>query len=302
MNMGPVLYIDIFFLVNWMMDSALLFVTGRMLKRRIRPARLSVAAAAGALWACLCAAASFYGRGMYVLTLGPAAALMVWMAYPSKGGRQLLRSWLHLYLAAVILGGTLHLALESTAFGHFLRLWLTGSKRGAVSVWLLALAAGGWMAAAECALRLREAGRSREMIWDVTLYYRGRQLTVAALWDSGNQLCDPFTGRAVHILELSACRDLLGEEACQRIAALARGRPAEPGTGPASVRLIPCRSLGNAHGLLPVMELDRMTGVHTERTESPLVGFCLTSLSSDASYRMLLHSQADKKRRNPDDH
>ena len=59
--MEPVLYIDILFLVNWMMDAAVLILTGQLLKRRIRLWKISLAAAAGALWVCACAAFAFSG-------------------------------------------------------------------------------------------------------------------------------------------------------------------------------------------------------------------------------------------------
>ena len=41
--MEPVLYIDILFLVNWMMDAVVLILTGQLLRRRIRLWKVSLA-------------------------------------------------------------------------------------------------------------------------------------------------------------------------------------------------------------------------------------------------------------------
>lgn len=301
--MEPVLYIDILFLVNWMMDAAVLILTGQLLKRRIRLWKISLAAAAGALWVCACAAFAFSGSLMLFLTLGPAAVFMVRIAYPFRTLQELFRSVTGFYVAVLVTGGFLHGICDNTSFGRFWRLWMADSRAGAVSVWLLALALGGSFLMIECFLLYRKQNQSGEWIQDVTLYYGGRELTVAALWDSGNRLHDPLTGKAVHILELAACEEWLGSDACRYLECLTRGQSWPEQEYPVSaVRLIPCRSVGASHGLLAVLPVEYMVDAGGGREDRPLIGFCLTALSKDKTYRMLLHSQTDKKRRNPDDY
>ena len=299
--MEPVLYLDVLFCVNWMMDAVVLLLTGRILKRRIRPGAVAAAAAAGSLWVCLCAALACPGWLVRLAGLGPVAVGMAALCYPVR--RELLRLVICLYVSAAFLGGLMHIVYDNSSLGRFWRLWMAGREAGAVSVWLLALSMAGSLLAAECILRYREGSRNREYIQDVILTYRGRQLTVAALWDSGNRLVSPFTGQAVHILELAACRDFLGEETCRYLENMAQGKIGETGgNGIPRACLVPCRSVGNAHGLLPVMTLEGLSGAGGFREEAPAVGFCLNPLSKEESYRMLLHSQADRKRRNPNDH
>ena len=301
--MQPVLYIDVLFCVNWMMDAAVLLLAKRLLKRRLRPAAIAAAAALGALWVCVCAGLSAPDWLARLFGLGPVACGMIWISCRPHSLRELLRSVLYLYGSAVLFGGLVHIVYDNTSLGRFWRLWMAGQEAEAISVWLLAAAMAGGLLAAECVLRYREASRCREYIQDVTLIYQGRQLTVAALWDSGNQLYDPFTGKAVHILELSACEELLGEELCHRLTWLSEaGGLSPPGDMEAGAYLIPCRSLGDAHGLLPVMALESLRGAGGFYEERPLVGFCRAPLSKEKNYRMLLHSRTDKKRRNSDDY
>ena len=292
--MGTVIYVDVLFLVNWMMDAVLLILTGRLLKRRIRLGRISLAAALGALWACLWAASGLYGFIGRLAGVVCAGLLMARVAYPADTFRELLRALLCLGFAAVLMGGLIHIIYDGTAFGRFLRLWLGRREEGAISVWLLAGAMGAGFIAVACGMRYRAASRSRELMQEVTLYCEGRRLTVTALWDSGNQLWDPFTGRAVHILELDVCKELLGRERWTAIDETADGREENL---PVGVRLIPCRSMGNPHGFIPVMAVDQMAIASGERFDHPLIGFSRTVLSSDQNYQMLLHSQTDTKRR-----
>lgn len=322
--MQSVLYIDVLFCVNWMMNTAMLVLTGRFLKRRLHPAAIAVAAACGAIWVCLCAALGIPGAMEKAGGLGPVAFGMVFIAYRTHRIRALVRAVMYLYLSAILLGGLIHILYDNTAFGRFWQLWMKGQEAEAVSVWLLTLATAASLFVLEAAIRYREMNQGHEYIQDVTLTYQGRQLTVTALWDSGNQLYDPFSGQAVHILELAACKELLGAETCHTLTALARGEtiyrvrtkndPKEKkerenetdkktdNVPETPAYLIPCRSLGNAHGLLPVMKLERLHSAAGFCQEAPLIGFCLTTLSKEESYRMLLHSQADKKRRNSDDY
>ncbi len=297
--MGTVIYADVLFLVNWMMDAVLLILAGWFLQKRIRLGRISLAAALGALWACLYAAFALRGWAVRLLGSAGTALLMVRLAYRLKSPRDLLQGAFCLGAAAVLMGGLIHIVYDGTAFGRFLRLWMGHREAGAVSVWLLAGAMGGSFLLIACGLRYRELSRSQEWIQDVTLYCGGRQLTVPALWDSGNQLYDPFTGQAVHILELDACKDLIGPACWEAFQETAAGREESL---PVGARLIPCRSMGNPRGLIPVMALDRMVTASGETFEHPLIGFCLTSLSADQNYRMLLHSQTDKKRRSLNGH
>lgn len=279
--MRPVLYIDVLFLVNWMMDAVILILTGRFLKRRIRLWAVSIAAAAGAIWVCLCAAFSLSGVMIQVMGMIPVAVLMVVLAYPSREVREIFRGYLCFYLAAILTGGLLHIVYDNTVLGRFWQLWMAKTEAGTISVWLLAIAMACSFAVITLGIRYREASRNREQIQEVTLHFEGRQLTVRALWDSGNQLHDPFTGKAVHILERETAKTLFP--------AGLQGLP---------VRVIPCRSLGKAHGLLPVITLDSMTLENGKTMEKPVIGFSSVLLSADRSYQMLLHAQTDEKRRN----
>lgn len=331
--MTIILYIDILFLVNWMMDAVLLIVTGRMLRRKIRLGRVSGAAAAAAAGGCLYTILSWkignikgiYGawKWMEVVLHGSLLlcyllllpAFMVRFAYPTKEWRELLRGCLCLYVSAVLLGGLIHVVYDNTALGRFWRLWMAGRDTEAISIWLLAGALAGSFIAIECGRRYRHASRNRERIQEVTLYYGGRQRTVQALWDSGNQLQDPFTGQVVHILQSEDACELLGEEIYRYV--MGEGSPAplhEVITEKESIpypRWIPCRSLGSAHTLLPVISISRLQLADGQVLEAPLIGLSSVPLSGDGGYQMLLHakwedgscqrqhSQTDEMRRKP---
>ncbi len=278
--MRTILYIDVYFLLNGMMDTVILVLTGRFLKRKLRWGRIVSAAVLGSVWTCVTAALAWSGFWITLVGMTLVAGLMSWIAYPTGEFREWLRSFLCLYLSAVLVGGGVHIFYDNTMFGRFWQLWIAGTPVEAISVYLLAAAMAAVCFAVYWGNRYREASMNRERMQEVTLFCQGRSLTVMALWDSGNQLQDPFTGRAVHVVEAEVMGALFDHS---------RSDISDPIPGQL-YRLIPCRSLGDSHGLLPVLTLDRMILADGVVIESPVIGLSKTKLSADHSYQMLLHS------------
>ena len=108
----------------------------------------------------------------------------------------------------------------------------------------------------------------------VILRIQEKEITLLAFHDTGNQLRDPFTGKAVSILEKS----LLGEMQIL----------------PERVRYIPYHTVGNAHGLLPVLTIDEMTICQEGRTiqiKQPVIGLSEKELFLKQNIHMILHSE-----------
>lgn len=321
--MTYVCYIDVLFLINWMMNVVILLMTGKLLKRQVRLIRLGMAAAVGAALACFSTivyAKSSWGNGgieslLHGMDWIGIPVSMIGMAYPDRQWRERLRGCLFLYFIAFLLGGMIHAVWENTLLGDFWQRWMAGSDVESISVWLLALSMLGGMIAIELGRYYRNFSSQRELIQEVILYAEDRQWTVKALWDSGNQLRDPYSGKAVHIVEGKELKSLLGEGVYQSLLSyielgLTRGDPQDsisneeigqqtivtpciPG-----VRLIPCRSMGSGHTLLLVFSITKILLSDGSTLMEPLVGLSPISLSEDGSYGMLLHSQTDEMRRN----
>ena len=308
--MTCVYYIDIFFLVNWMMNVAILMLCGKFLRRQIYLGRLGIAAALGGGWACLTIEISWsqmtegnltwlreiisfflWGMNWFAVPF-----LMLEIVYPDKQWRERIQSMFCLYLSAVLFGGVTHLIWENTSFGQFWQIWMSGSDGEAVSIWLLALAMLSGMTIIELGRRYRQLSSGRERIQEVILNVGERQWTVKALWDSGNQLQDPFSGRPVHIVEEKEVKELLGDQRYQDLMEYLEQGSTRTADFPL-IRMIPCRSLGSAHTLLPVMSIDRIHLADGSTLTKSLIGLSRIPLSDDGSFCMLLHSQTDEMRR-----
>lgn len=293
--MHRVLYIDILFWMNWIFDGVLLILTGRWTHRKLRFMRIGLAAAAGAGIAVICEI-SVRGavlRSICGILLPPVC--MVGIAFTTRKAAELLYELVHLSLAAVLLGGSLHVLYENTGFGRFYRQWMQGTGWEVAAVWMLALSMLAVLAMLEVIGKYRELGRARELLHEVTLTCGDRTVSVMALWDSGNQLFDPSGHEPVHLIGYESCRRLLPEGEADKIGLLLYGGQAgacpdveEENHG---LHLIPFRTVGNASGVLPVVRITAMEAAGLGTWQSPRIGICRDGLSENDRYQMLLHSE-----------
>lgn len=180
------------FLLDMLLDGAMLLAAMRLLGRRARPMRLLLSALLGA---CAARAAASLDAGCAARLWLPVALGMMAVAGGRAALRRPLRSALVLLAAAGLLGGTVQALLGAT-----------GSLPAAL---LLGLAAFPVTAAA--AMRARRAGGDVQRV-RIRVRYRGREAAFDAMVDSGNCLRDYLTHRPVIVAPEKLGRARLGLE------------------------------------------------------------------------------------------
>lgn len=267
------LYIDVLFLMNFLMDTLLLWTLRKILKYRGSPLRLFSGGLVGALWACaaaLCPGMPPAARaaGTYVIA-GPAMAAA---AFSRGGVKERVRQILGLYLLAVLFGGAGAFLCLHTPAGYWIAQLSRGNVREALPVFIFLLLMAGFGFSFKFILSLLEEKRGK--FYQVTLCYRGNKKEVTALLDTGNRLSEPVSGKPVSVLSGEAAREL-----CPRVA---------------GVIYVPYRSVGRAHGLLAAVRMDFMEIRRDDfylKVESPLVGLSKESLSAGGSFDLLLNEK-----------
>ena len=139
-------------------------------------------------------------------------------------------------------------------------------------------------------LKVRTREQKEQFLYPVTVVFHGRQQQFTALWDTGNQLRQPLTGRPVHIIELEAVQPLLTEEERRELILLLDLKVSENPS--VFFSFVPYQSIGKKHGILPVLKLDAIrVEKDNETVDTPEV---LAAVSKDAvsrtgEYQMILH-------------
>lgn len=265
------LYVDVFLLVNGGMDLLLLGMTGWLLGLSARRGRLLLAAVLGTAWSFL---GLFLPRlpvwGEMLITWILVGGGMVLLAF---GRERAVSRWGVFCLVSVTAGGVFTVLGEEVPAAWY----LTGARTVrqwrlvpfSLTVLLLALAGRVFLSAAA------RLFRGRTKLYQVTLFHRGKTLSVTALWDTGNRLYEPYGHRPVHVVTEGACRQL-----CDAMSRLI---------------YIPFRTVGDGQGVLPGIRIDRMEvldhGKVIRTYEKPWLAISRRHLSETDRYQMLLHGE-----------
>ncbi|HEY8393959.1 MAG TPA: sigma-E processing peptidase SpoIIGA [Thermaerobacter sp.] len=241
----PYVYLDLFVLVNGVVDYVLLAVTAQVTQARTSRLRLWLAAAWGTAYACAVVLAPLPGLGRLPAVLLASACMLLIAFWPVTPRRLLvLAAWFY-GLGCFVAGGAMAL------------LSFLGGRGGAVSGLPLALL---FSIAAAVAV-----GRSLWRMWrrrpgpgplyvTLGLACEGRVVRLPALVDTGNQLRDPLTGTSVVVVEEAAVAPLLPHGLREAIAGgddvVAWARAATACGWHDRLRIVPFASVGKERGFL----------------------------------------------------
>ncbi len=251
------LYIDVFFLENFMLDSLLLLLVSRILTGERAYGRILFGGAVGSLMTCLVIVAPFAPVVRMILYHTAVSSVMLFAGVRIKGPAQFVKAFLMLYVSAVAVGGFMQL------FRPYMRY---------VSLFYAAAAVSGYLFMKVWKL-LSHLRRNTDSVVSVTIYTDKGECRAKALIDTGNCLRDCVTGDPVNIIDPGCVSGLSGYHDTDR-----------------GVRLIPYKCVGG-ESLMKVFRARRMC-VHMEEDrwiERPLLGIGEEILSDDREYEVILN-------------
>lgn len=251
------LYIDVFFMVNFMMDTILLLITRKMIGSHVTYKRIYLGAVAGAALTCLIVAVPIpYEAVKLILFHGFVNIVMIQTGLGAGSVRDLLKTWICLYISSFLVGGVFQF------FYQYIRIGSLFFLLAVISYY----AVNGVLALLEYMLV------QKDYRCQVALYKNERTVQVQALIDTGNSLRDAVTDQPVHIIDQDTAESLFSVDTLQM------------------VRFIPYHSIGNKEGIMPLVLLDGMCILKKEKQwiDKPLVAICEGSLTDD-QYKMILN-------------
>lgn len=251
------LYIDVFFLENFMADSLLLLAVGRALKCSRSYVRTILGGILGSLLTCLVITVPFPAVVKLLLFHVIVNSLMIIAGLGITRVGQFLKAFVLLYLSAVVMGGAVQLFRPYLRYAAFIYAAFTAGYVLFLTLWRM----------------LAATARQEETQFPVTLYTGAEERQVTALWDTGNTLTDPVTGDPVSILAPGLAEEI--------------GLWGGTGKG---LRYIPFRSV-SGDGVMPVFRVEKMC-IHMEEDcwiMNPLLGVGQAEISLGKTCQMILN-------------
>lgn len=275
-----VIYADVLFLVNFVSAYMLLLLIGKLIiKSKVKILRLCIASFMGGAAAVVIFTLEISLALSYFLRIF-SAFIMVFTAFFEQK-RQIISQvlWLFavslMYISAMIFltmltGNTTGAVIKSGVvyFDMPHRIFLPLFVLSYITVTLL--------------MKFLQYRRAKKC-YIITISHIGRKVTVTALFDSGNRLREPVTGKCVSILEWDKAKELLGAE--YEFSSL--GEHAE------EIKLwaLPYRSVGNKSGIMPAFIAEKIEILEERKViENTFIGICDIRLSVKNEYNALLNS------------
>lgn len=252
------LYVDVLFLVNFMMDYILLLIVRKMLKCTATHRRICIGAAVGSLLTCLVVILPIpYTIIKLILFHVLVNTCMIRVGLKIKTIRSFLKAIIMLYIGSFLLGGIMEV------FRPYIRVG---------SLFLLIAIVGYYLVMAIWRF-LSYMQRWNQCHYTVELYLGNKKYQIKGMIDTGNGLRDPISGTPVNILDRHTARTLFGEEHLK------------------DVRYIPYQSIGKKAGVLPAVQFERMCILKDTEcwVERPLIAISEETISKGGEYEMILN-------------
>lgn len=259
------LYIDVFFLVNFMMDYILLSLVRKMLKCPATHGSICTGAIAGALSSCLIIVIPVGNPFVrFLLFHGASTILMIKTGLRIGWNKTFLRAYILLYISAFLVGGVMSALKQYLKVGSLFFALAIAGYEVSLGVWNLL----SYMAE-------HQARRCK-----VRLYIGEQTCEIQALIDTGNRLRDAVTGKPVSVVSAEVRKRLdIGGTSTE-----------EEQTARKGLRYISYHSVGKAEGTMPLITLDKMCVCRgtDQWLKKPLVAVSEEGLTAD-DYEMLIN-------------
>lgn len=276
-----IVYIDVLFLINFMMDFFILWVVKCIYIRKVSNRRILLGALVGAILMCLLlfVPSKAQNIALYILI----SLIMVKVAFKTRSLKDYLKLVGVTYLVAITLGGAGIFLFYYTRIGGILGNYLLFQLRN-LSIGLLLASIAVCYALIKVFMyyygRYILRGQKR---FEMTISLLGEEKTLVGLVDTGHSLCDPTTGYPVIVVEKTLFHDMLPTTSLADL---------QGDVQIDELRLIPFSSLGRDNGFLLGFSPDKvtlMTGKAGLSYSEVVIGLTDKKLAKDGSYQALIH-------------
>ncbi|WP_410515124.1 sigma-E processing peptidase SpoIIGA [Paenibacillus sp. BR2-3] len=298
-----VVYIDLIFAANLLIDGILLWLTGWMLRLRTPWWRMSLSAFVGALYVVMMFVPELSFLYTFIIKFG-LSVLMLWIAFGFVSLQSYLRTMGAFYMinfaaAGGILG--IHYLLQSSG-----DIW-NGIMFTAAGGYAYRIKIGFWFILAILPLvlvcfKMVHSSRVRRekletYIGEVEVEIGGVSVVCSGLMDTGNRLYDPLTRIPVMVMEAALWEGYLPASWKGRLTQDGADRLLLETDGQSfawqdRMRLVPYRGVNRGASFMLALKPDLVTirlGEDTFHSKRVLIGLDGGTLSGDGAYRAIIH-------------
>lgn len=293
------IYLDVIWLLNFLFDSLLLYLTALILKRDVRLWRIGLGGFIGSI-IILLSMTPYHATFSHPFTKLMFSIFMILTVFGYKRFKYFITGLMAFYLTTFLIGGSLIGAHYFTNFDTNLSasLFLANIQGfGDPISWLFVVLGFpvAWHFSRKNFDRIEVTKIQYEQIVNVEIELEGKKYLFKGLVDSGNQLYDPITKWPVMFVSVRTIFDDLSEELkviTKEAEAVIMGEKPIVSQWEHRMRVIPYKVMGKEHQLILALKPDGITiqqNNEIKRIEKGLVALTVQQLSSDDAFQCIVH-------------
>ena len=205
----PVIYIDVLFLINFIMDSILLVLTGRVSGENLSPWRILIGGFSGGLYSISVFFAPLSFMSAWIIKL-VVSGVMIFLSFGYFSAKKFFRHLLNFYLSSFLLGGGLAALFYFSDRPGIMSNGIYYFPLSFFQLILIGLPLG------FCLSFYFKKTKNRLMQFDkhcsVTVFFKEKSMTLEGIIDTGCSLVDPYLNIPVIIIGQTAAVKLLNKD------------------------------------------------------------------------------------------
>ena len=289
-----VIYIDMLFLENFILDFIILYVTGLISKNKIKFLKLLLGSALGAIYVVMYyfIKINVYSNIIIKLLL---SIIMIYISFAPTNFKEMLKLTVFFYLTSFVFGGA---ALSVIYMLNSRRVTIqNGVLIGNYTIRTIFIGVIVAFIVTVIAFKFVKAKFSKnDLFCDIIIKFNDQQVKIKAMLDTGNFLKDPITNIPVVVVEHKVLYDMIPKEILDNIDDILGGdleKIPENITNEymSKLKVIPFSSLGKQNGMLLGLKADGLIVDNEEEVkniEKVIIGIYNKKLSKKGDYSALL--------------
>ena len=274
-----IVYLDVFFMINFIMDYMIILITSRIAKVKKKRIRQLAGAGCGALYSVI--VIKPLTNHLFKITLVNIliAAVMVLISFGFTSASVYIKNVFLLFVVSFTMSGIINYLYYSTVIGKCVRNVLSGNSNKVVNARKFILVSVlAYILLSAIVRIIFSVRKDMELYYDVKITFRGKSVVVRGLYDTGNGLTEPVSGKMVHIAEYKILKPLLeGDEKAKE-----------------NIYVIPFHSIGEEDGIMYGIRMDEMVVLVDDEPKflyNPIIGIYTGNVSKRGNYSVILNRE-----------
>ena len=273
-----IVYADIVFIENLIINYVILYVTTLLKKIKVSYFRILLSAICGSVYAVV----SIIVSDNVILSI-----VMILIIYPTKDIRKFLETLAIFYLVSITTGGA------SIAISYLVNSYKVNTVNGATIVdfpilfSLIGLILGIILIKITID-NVKSKITQKNIFYDVEVFIGNKKTKIKALLDTGNMLKDPISQKPVIIATKRSLKNVIPQEILEDIKNILGGdRLGDIKLFENRIKVIPFKSLGNEHGMLIGIKSNKII-VDNNEIKDVIIGIYEKEFSRTKRYDALI--------------